>query len=364
MSFKIPFVALFAFASLQLGNAAAAAADKHVTCPGGKQTVSNGACCALFPLLDAIQADLFDGGECGEEVHESLRLTFHDAIGFSKNGGGGADGSIITFGDVETLFHANNGIDGIVNTQKKFMTDHNVTISAGDFIQFAGAVGVSNCPGAPRLDFLMGRPPAKAASPDLLVPEPFDSVDKILARFAEVGINSDEVIALLASHSVAAADHVDPSIPGTPFDSTPGLFDSQVFIEVQLNGTAFPGNTSNPGEAKSPIAGEMRIQSDEALARDPRTACQWQSFVNNQAKMQSEFKAAMRKLAVIGQNTKKLIDCSEVIPVPKALAANAGPHFPPGLSKKNVQQACKKTPFPSLPTVPGPAITIAPVPPS
>ena len=64
----------------------------------------------------------FDGGECGEEVHESLRLTFHDAIGFSpsmfrqgKWGGGGADGSVIAFDDIETKFHANNGIDDIVS---------------------------------------------------------------------------------------------------------------------------------------------------------------------------------------------------------------------------------------------------------
>jgi hypothetical protein len=31
-------------------------------------------------------------------------------------------------------------------------------------------------------------------------------------------------------------------IPGTPFDSTPGIFDTQVFIEVQLRGTLFPGS--------------------------------------------------------------------------------------------------------------------------
>ena len=42
-----------------------------------------------------------------------------------------------------------------------------------DFIQFAGAVGVSNCPGAPRIPFFAGRPAPVAASPDLLVPEPF-----------------------------------------------------------------------------------------------------------------------------------------------------------------------------------------------
>lgn len=77
----------------------------------------------------------------------------------------------MTFSDIETNFHANNGVDEIVEEQRPFVAKHNMT--AGDFIQFAGAVGVSNCPGAPRLQFLFGRPAAVAASPDLLVPEPF-----------------------------------------------------------------------------------------------------------------------------------------------------------------------------------------------
>ena len=45
----------------------------------------NAACCSLFPIMEDIQANLFDGGECGEDTHESLRLTFHDAIGFSPS---------------------------------------------------------------------------------------------------------------------------------------------------------------------------------------------------------------------------------------------------------------------------------------
>lgn len=50
------------------------ALTRRVTCPDGKNTASNAACCALFAVRDDIQANLFDGGECGEEVHESLRL--------------------------------------------------------------------------------------------------------------------------------------------------------------------------------------------------------------------------------------------------------------------------------------------------
>jgi hypothetical protein len=60
----------------------AAALIRGVTCPNG-HVVRNGACCDLFPILKDIQANLFDGGKCGEDAHSALRLAFHDAIGFS-----------------------------------------------------------------------------------------------------------------------------------------------------------------------------------------------------------------------------------------------------------------------------------------
>jgi cytochrome c peroxidase len=80
---------------------------------------------------------------------------------------------------------------------------------------------------------------------------------------------------------------------------------------------------SPPGESLSPLplgsgadTGEIRLESDFNLARDARTACTWQSFVNEQEKMSNAFKAAMAKLAVIGHNREDLIDCSEAVPEP------------------------------------------------
>ncbi|KAJ7220720.1 manganese peroxidase 3 [Mycena pura] len=339
---------------------------KRVTCSTG-QTTANQACCVLFPILEDLQSTLFDNGECGEDVHESLRLTFHDAIGFSPRLGG-ADGSILTFGDIETNFAANLGTDDIVDALSPILARHN--ISSGDLIQFAGAVGTSNCPGAPRLQFLLGRPPPVAPSPDGLVPDPFDSLTDILERFAEVGFSPAEVVALLASHTIAAADHVDPTVNATsfslaistPFDSTPGIFDTQVFIEVQLRGTLFPGRGANQGEVESALEGEIRLQSDAARTdrwTDSRTACTWQSFATNQAAMQSKFKAAMMKLAVIGQDVSKLIDCSDVIPVPKPVVGT--PHLPAGATMNDIEQACASAPFPTLTAQPGPVTSVAPV---
>ena len=91
------------------------------------------------------------------EAHETLRATFHDAIGISasltaagKFGGGGADGSLIAFGpSTEFNFSANIGMEDISLELKTFADKWNV--SYGDIIQFAGAVGITNCNGAPTI---------------------------------------------------------------------------------------------------------------------------------------------------------------------------------------------------------------------
>jgi cytochrome c peroxidase len=41
--------------------------------------------------------------------------------------GGGADGSIITFSDIEGQYSANDGIDDIANVLKVFIAKHNLT---------------------------------------------------------------------------------------------------------------------------------------------------------------------------------------------------------------------------------------------
>jgi manganese peroxidase len=191
-----------------------------------------------------------------------ITLIKDDAIAFSKaqgpSVGGGADGSMIIFPNVEANFAANNGISDSVAFLTPFLRNHS-TITAGDLIQFAGAVAVGNCPGAPRLEFLAGRPNATAPAIDGLIPEPQDSVDSILARMADGGdFTPDEVIALLASHSVARSDHVVAGSIQVPFDSTPFTFDTQIFVEVLLNGTGFPGNGS-------PNLGMIHLFSDMPL---------------------------------------------------------------------------------------------------
>ena len=155
----------------------------------------------------------------------------------------------MAFTEIETGFAASVGLDEIANEQRPFALKHNV--SFGDLyvtravessvhthdasessIQFAGAVGVSNCMGGPRLQFLAGRSNDSTAAPAGLVPKPEDPIDQILDRMADAGFSPNELVDLLASHSVAAQDTIDPTIQGHPFDSTPSTFDAQFFVEV------------------------------------------------------------------------------------------------------------------------------------
>ncbi|OCH88715.1 heme peroxidase [Obba rivulosa] len=207
-------------------------------------------------------------------------------------------------------------------------------------IRFAGADGVVNCSDTPQLEFLLGRPAGEQSS--------------ILAGFGGAGFAPAEAISLLSSlyliiphsHTVTAAEHVNP---GTPFDSTPFIFDSQVFTEAQLRGTTFPGTGGNQGEVEPRLREELRLQSGHTLSRDSRKACHWR-FLTTSRRFRPSFKAAMAKLAVLSQDVSQIIDCSEFILVPRPLQ---GPN--------DIEQTRAPTPFPVLPVDPGPATSAAPV---
>ncbi|KAJ7112489.1 manganese peroxidase 1 [Mycena epipterygia] len=292
----------------------------RATCSKGRTAAGKG-CCVWYDVLDDIQANIFEGGKCGDDAHDALRLSFHDAIGYSplltkqgSFGGGGADGSLIAFAATELTYAANDGLDEIVAAEKQVADHYNV--SYGDMIQFAAAVSVRNCAGGPRIAFLTGRLPPVAPAPDGLVPDAGDSVTTMLARVGDAGLSPEELVDLLASHSVGVQEDVDVTIVNTPFDTTPTVLDTNFYLETLLRGTTWPGTPNNPGEVMSPIQGEFRLQSDAAIARDPRTACHWQAFVNDQNLLNFRFGAAMAKMALLGQNQRTLQDCSVVIPVP------------------------------------------------
>ncbi|KAH8091363.1 manganese peroxidase 2 [Cristinia sonorae] len=355
------------FLLLSSQHAALAAPNTRLVRCSKDRFARDDACCVWYDVLDDVQENLFDRGKCGAEARESLRIMFHDAIGYSESaikagkfGGGGADGSMMAHADVELEFKGNIGMDEIINEQRPFALKHHVPF--GDFIQFAGAVGLSNCHGAPRLQFLAGRSNHSRPAPDEgLIPAPFHTADQIFARMKDAGFSPEEVVALSAAHSVGAQHQLDPSINNAPLDSTPEEFDSQFFLETLLEGTHYPGDSSALAEDKSPLRGQFRIHSDGLLARDHRSACEWQSFITDQDGMNRKFARVMAKVSLLGQDPSKLVDCSEVIPDVRP-ARRQRAVLPAGKTRKDVEANCVESSFPSLNTQPGPPTFIRPAP--
>jgi hypothetical protein len=57
---------------------------------------------------------------------------FNQKLIISEFSGGGADGSIMIFRDIETQYPANGGINNIVNAQEQFLSQFGGVISPGD----------------------------------------------------------------------------------------------------------------------------------------------------------------------------------------------------------------------------------------
>ena len=84
-------------------------------------------------------------------------------------------------------------------------------------IQFAGALSLTLCPGAPQVQFVIGRPDPLAPAPDFIVPQPVNTTDQLLEAFAEVGFSPAELVALLSSHTAAGADDFSEPLQGYAF---------------------------------------------------------------------------------------------------------------------------------------------------
>jgi cytochrome c peroxidase len=366
------FSSLLALASVAVLVQALPQRRQSVTCPGNNQIATNAACCVWFDVREDLLNNVFLN-TCQDNVHGNVRLAFHDAAGFSQAlldagefPGGGADGSIISFASNEVNTVADDGsnpqldLAGPVQLSQAIAERHGVGFA--DVIQFGAALGLTLCPGGPVVPFVTGRPNATAASPPNLVALPDQSVTVLLARMADLGnpgFSAQQVITLLGSHTAAGQNLVDPDFNGSPFDSTPFIWDNQVFLEVLLAPTVGAPATSG-GQLQATQV--MRLNSDSAFARDSRTACFWQQFVDNHDVLVQQFSEQMFRIGLIGQNENELIDCSEVIPAEAVALTTPTAFIPPGFLPEDVEVSCTDgEPFPTLPVMSGTITLVAPI---
>ncbi|KAI9350505.1 heme peroxidase [Zopfochytrium polystomum] len=176
-----------------------------------------------------------------------LRAAFHDAGTFLKaDGSGGADGSLVN----ELNVTENDGIG--TSIASRFVA-HNISnptgstlaISAADLIQLGGVVTVEHC-GGPKIPFRSGRIDATGINNYSVLPDPFFSIAQLKALFVDrMGLTSlDMLVLTTGSHSMGGAHKaITPKVTNetfVPFDSTPGVFDNDIFKKVLDNKCVLP----------------------------------------------------------------------------------------------------------------------------
>ncbi|KAJ3091056.1 L-ascorbate peroxidase 3 [Quaeritorhiza haematococci] len=163
-----------------------------------------------------------------------IRAAFHDAGTFStQDNSGGADGSLQTEDELQRK--DNTWIRPAINYLKPFVSDG---VSMSDLIALAGVGAVKAC-GGPRIDFYAGRKDGASPNPTGRLPGNESTVTEIKSMFARMGLSVRDTVALAGAHTVGGIrlNNNFARLDFVPFDSTPTIFDNQIFKEI-LDGTA------------------------------------------------------------------------------------------------------------------------------
>ncbi|KAF8147111.1 heme peroxidase, partial [Mycena galopus ATCC 62051] len=161
-------------------------------------TATNAACCALFPVLENIQGNMFVDDNCSDVAHTAPRVAFHATLGEQRPelrvsnlilpcDSTGMDGSIFIFSETELSYAASIDIADAFNLKASFIQNHNISVAD------------VKCPGILQPPFIFGNVNATFPAPNDTVPEPFQTVDVLLASMADTSFSPAELAALLAS---------------------------------------------------------------------------------------------------------------------------------------------------------------------
>ncbi|TID25011.1 class II peroxidase [Venturia nashicola] len=276
MHFTNSIVALALLTSAQASLFSSLLAPRAASCPAVWTTISK-------ELTKLFVTNL----QCNDNARAAIRAVFHDC--FPQ---GGCDGSLALFAD-ELARPENTPMTATMNSLKALAVKYNVGVA--DMLMFAGSHAVVSCPGGPTTKTYIGRVDATAAAPPNQLPSANVSAADAKAHFAAAGFSSQDLAALIGSHTAARQFTVDTTKSGASEDSTPGLWDILYYLQLITKTSVFSFGV------------------DKNLLADSDTGPIMKSFSINKSAWDAAFAPAMAKLEVLGAPFTQ-IDCTGALP--------------------------------------------------
>jgi adenylate cyclase len=202
-----------------------------------------------------------------------LRLAFHDAATYSKSANsGGPNGSIRL--PEELAREVNRGLEPAIELLKPIKARY-PQYSWADLIAIGGAVAIERC-GGPSIQIPIGRKDVDTANGDGLIPGRGLTMEQLKARFRDMGMTPQEMVALSGAHSIGRVD-------GSPFTDTWLKF-TNAYYKLLLCGDK---------------CGHM-LPTDRALVTDPECKEYVERYANDQNVFFEDFANAYRRLTLLG----------------------------------------------------------------
>lgn len=161
-----------------------------------------------------------------------------------------------------------------------------------------GIVSITHC-GGPTISFSPGRIDARiSTSPVGLIPEGDETYTSVRAKLTRMGFSDIDVVALVTGSHTMGGVHaaISPTLTNqtfVPFDSTPGIFDNDVF--------------------KQTLNGYCPLPFDCAVATDPTLRGYVQLYAANQTAFFEQYAKSYSKMVALGRNLATTVSVS--IPV-------------------------------------------------
>ena len=202
-----------------------------------------------------------------------LRLAFHDAGTFDVHTKkGGANGSIQL--DEELKREANQGLGFAVQVLRE-MKKSTPETSMADLIAFAGAYAVWKL-GGPDMDLRPGRKDSFEISPDGMMPDENDSLEKLIESFSRMGLTLRDLVVLSGAHSVGKAH-------GKPITEDFMKFTNSYYRALLMQYTD-----------------QNLLASDHILLENPESRKMIEEYAVDQDKFFSDFALSYKKMSELG----------------------------------------------------------------
>eukprot|EP00897_Mesotaenium_endlicherianum_P009894 jgi/Mesen1/8933/ME000550S08355 len=209
-----------------------------------------------------------------------LRLSFHDAATYSlASGAGGMNGSVL----MELERPESAGLKRAIRVLEKVRLDLEpaLQVSWADMIALAGAEAIEIC-GGPHIKVPLGRLDKAVADEEGQMPAEDLSAAALREAFHSKGFSTQEMVALLGSHTLGNKGFGDPVV-----------FDNTYYKSLLLKPWASL-STDNK------MASMIGIPTDHVIADDKEALIWIELYANDQEKFFQDFSSAYRKMINLG----------------------------------------------------------------